>query len=183
MNRPPGAIEALDRLHQNREAMRALRESYRRSYPEWLAAADALTLALAAGMERSTAGTLHEVRWADIAPWVRLQVLDVWASWHEGTAETCPCWPVPQRLELVVTALWRPGLIACPDCARTLLRARGEADRTCDLCGHVVAGLDEGEPIYPRTLAYGHMLVSWGECPGCKTVPPGPARKGKGGRV
>ncbi|MEZ5184770.1 MAG: hypothetical protein R2720_03410 [Candidatus Nanopelagicales bacterium] len=179
--RPPGTIEALDLVMQDRRALRALRDAYRRNDPEWLAAADEFTRRIGQHMEQAP-GTLHEVRWADIPPWVRLQVLDVWASWHEGTAETCTCWPVPQNLETVVTALWRPGLVACPDCARVLLRARGDKDRTCDLCGHVVAGLDAGEPIYPRTLAYGHMLVSWGECPDCKTVPPGPVRGRRGGR-
>ena len=59
--------------------------------------------------------------------------------------------PNPDRPEPVFAAAWKPGLIVCALCT-PLLKLVGEADKTCDGCGHACAGVDVGDGICTVTV-------------------------------
>jgi hypothetical protein len=105
---------------------------------------------------------------ATLPEWLRLDLLTTWAAWSAGTGRTCMHSPHPDRPEPVSAAAWRPGLVACARCVHlTVLPPGSTADRTCDACGHVVAGLpDEG--ISPGRLTFGPMVYGYGVCPECR---------------
>lgn len=104
---------------------------------------------------------------ADAPEWLRLGALDTLRAWLDGTGRTCTHDPRPERPAPVLTAAWRPGLISCPSCAPFLLRLTGEADRRCDRCGHVVAGVEYGDGIHPSRLLLGAMVYLYGVCADC----------------
>jgi len=107
--------------------------------------------------------------------WVRLSVLDSLVRWFAGTADTCIHNPHPSRPQPVMSAAWKPGLVVCGRCTRLLgAPPDSEADRTCDACGHVVAGLDAGEPIYPFTVVCGLLMHAAGVCGDCRYWPTAP---------
>ncbi|WP_433465802.1 hypothetical protein [Spirillospora sp. CA-128828] len=100
--------------------------------------------------------------------WIRLSVLDTLVRWFAGTADTCLHNPHPSRPQPVASAAWKPGLIVCGHCTRLLgIGTDSEADRTCDACGHIVAG-DDTDPIYPFTVACGVLIHAAGVCANCR---------------
>lgn len=116
-------------------------------------------------------GKLGRLDHAALAGWVRLGVVSTWTAWSLGQGSTCMHAPSVDRPEPVFAAAWRPGLVACARCVHlTVLRPGSPADRTCDACGHVVAGIDHGEGIYPGRLQFGPMLYAYGTCDGCRPL-------------
>ena len=110
-----------------------------------------------------------EVTWArhrDVPEWIRLSVLDTACRFFAGRADTCMHQPVADHPEPVLAAAWRPGLVTCVHCEH-LFRLAGEADRRCDRCGHVCAGLP-GDGIHACRLMFGPLVYSYGLCAGCK---------------
>jgi hypothetical protein len=111
---------------------------------------------------------VEELDIARLPDWLRLDLLSTWSGWTSGTGRTCVHDPRPERPEPVFAAAWRPGLIACQRCIHlTVLRPGSKADRTCDCCGHVVAGLDQGEGISPGRLTFGPIVFGYGLCSSC----------------
>ena len=105
----------------------------------------------------------------DLPAWVCLGLLHALTAWLLGRGRTCLHSADPRRPRPVTAAAWRPGLVTCTDCAHLLaLRPGSAADRRCDGCGHVVAGADHGEGIYPANLAAGPFLYSLGVCADCR---------------
>lgn len=178
------AIEIADELYSIPEAVAALREITLRESPEWAAQVEALGRWMDERLPHGPEG-FNPGQWRDMPPWVRLQLLDTWLTWATGKATTCTHNPVVERPEPVTAALWRPGLVSCVPCSRHLLRLTGEADRTCDGCGRVVAGLELGDGIYPCGVMFGPLLLFWGACGDCRPRELAPVRGGrrrKGGR-
>lgn len=105
---------------------------------------------------------------ADVPDWLRLDLLTTITAWTAGRAHTCTHDPHPARPQTVYAAAWRPGLIACGQCIHLVcLQPGSRADRRCDRCGRVTAGLDDGDGIHPIRLQYGPILYAAGACTDC----------------
>jgi hypothetical protein len=103
-----------------------------------------------------------------VEDWLRLGLLDTLLAWLTGKGRrTCMHAPHPARPEPVYAAAYKPGLVVCAQCL-PMLRVSGEADRACDACGHVCAGLEHGDPCYPIVLALGPFTYAAGACPACR---------------
>jgi hypothetical protein len=109
-----------------------------------------------------------EITWArhrDVPEWIRLSVLDTVTRFFAGRADTCMHQPSADHPEPVLAAAWRPGLVTCTDCAH-LFRLAGDADRRCDRCGRVCAGLP-GDGIHACRVMFGPLVYAYGLCVGC----------------
>lgn len=172
----PSEVEQLDELYATPGMAATIRAQQRRHFPDEVArvekvAADVEAQLLAVGDRPDVLGA-GRVTWQSLPAWVRLQILDVALRWSRGQISTCRHSPDPTRPDPVVVGLWRPNLVSCPSCAPVLLRLVGEPDRTCDRCGRITAGPAAGDGIYPCTVSHGPMLISWGACGDCRTLPP-----------
>lgn len=98
---------------------------------------------------------------SELPHWLRLQVIDTLLAFLAGTATTCVHDPDAQHPRPIFAAAWKPGLIICAACGH-LLQTHGDADRTCDLCGHV------GDAIWPVSLGLGPLSYFAGLCGDCK---------------
>ena len=103
----------------------------------------------------------------DIDEWLRLGALDALASWIDGHGRTCMHAPDHRRPEPVFACAWKPGLVVCAACLY-LLDVTGPADRICDCCGHLCAGIDGGDPIYAGTAWLGELAYEFGTCGDCR---------------
>lgn len=110
---------------------------------------------------------LGYIHWSDIPDWLRLGLADAIRGYTDATARTCLHTPDPRHPAPVVAAAWRPGLVCCPPCAAMRLHLRGEADRRCDRCGRVVAGVEHDDGIHPVRIAYGPLIYLAGACGDC----------------
>jgi hypothetical protein len=131
----------------------------------------------------------------DFPGWLRLLILDAFAQWLTGKADTCRHNPHPSRPQPIVAAAWRPGLVACRLCTHLVHLPRGsDADATCDLCGHQCAGVPD-DPIYPSVVQLGPLMFMYGTCSACRpdhsalpvlprqrARPRGARGRGRGGR-
>jgi hypothetical protein len=116
-----------------------------------------------------TGGKTAELNPGDLPGWLRLSVLHAWSGFINSTADTCTHSPSWDRPEPVFAAAWRPDLIVCTSCLRLLHQKRGSvADRTCDGCGHVCAGPDEGDGIFPGSIRLGPLVYQYGACGTCR---------------
>ena len=115
---------------------------------------------------RDLGATIGGLDYTAVPDWLRLSLVDTWFAFVGGTADTCMHAPVISHPQPVVAAVWRPGLIACAACAH-LTKVTGEADRSCDRCARVCAGLDAGEGIHGCSISFGPLLYMFGLCPGC----------------
>lgn len=102
--------------------------------------------------------------------WLRLGALDAYLQWHRGQAKTCqhvlnPMSPMP-----VLTAAWKPGIVACEFCAPVLFKVWGDADKTCDGCGHI-CDVDNGDLIATTTVLLGSFGYQAGMCINCDSCP------------
>jgi len=113
-------------------------------------------------------GEVTELDFAAMPEWVRLPMLETYVGWCTGRGSTCIHAPAPDRPEPMFAVAWRPGLVACARCIHlTVLRPGSRADRRCDCCGRIVAGIEHAEGIHPGRLQYGALLYGWGACPDC----------------
>lgn len=172
-------LELVDELYSIPGAVAALNRHNPRTSPEWEAHVEAVSGWMEERLPRGPEG-FNPGEWAAMPLWVRLQLLDTWARWWQGSLTTCQHWPVPQHPQPVAAALWRPGLVSCLPCSSDLLRLAGDEDRTCDGCGRLTRGPEVGDGIYPCGVTYGPLLMFWGACRDCR--PPTPSRKGKRGK-
>ena len=106
---------------------------------------------------------------AGLPDWLRLGMLQAVAEWITGAVKTCMHSPDAWRPQPVAAAAWKPGLIVCTPCSFLLSVGHGSVkDRTCDGCGHVCAGPDAGDPIYPSSVSYGPLAYMVGTCGDCR---------------
>lgn len=132
------------------------------------AAAETVLLGHAIHQAPETSVTGHP---RDLPDWLRLGIADTYARWWTGQADTCLHAPHPARPRPVVAAAWRPGMVVCAPCGGLLGLPRGSTrDRTCDACGHVAAGADHGDPMYPITIASGPLTYLAGTCGPCRPI-------------
>lgn len=109
----------------------------------------------------------------DLPAWLRLSVLDAVASWANGVSSTCVHSPEPTHPQPVLSAAWKPRLVVCALCAPLLAQPRGSVkDRTCDSCGHVCAGPEAGDGIYPAMVQLGPLIHQYGVCTDCRVSVP-----------
>jgi hypothetical protein len=117
-------------------------------------------------MEEGALG--KRARWVDrtaLNDWVRLGMYDALCVWFSGKARTCMHQPTPESPEPVFSAAWKPGLIVCARCT-DLLVVTGDANMTCDGCGHLCQGMpDDG--IKPVTTFVGALGYQVGVCTRC----------------
>lgn len=150
-----------------------LRDRLRKLSPVWLddqtdaALTDAARVMAVA--HQAVGGVSRNVHLRDMPEWLRLNVLDAIGRFIAGDAETCVHSPHPARPQPVYAAAWRPGRVVCGRCTHLLELPRGSRrDRTCDRCGHVCAGFDEGDPIYPSLARFGLLIYQYGTCRDCR---------------
>lgn len=103
----------------------------------------------------------------EIDEWIRLGALDTLILWVDGRARTCMHSPDYRRPQPVFSCAWRPGLVVCMGCLH-LLNVAGEADKTCDRCGHICEGVDADDGIYTGTVWLGALGFQFGTCAGCR---------------
>lgn len=163
----------LDRLLAQPEG-RAWLKAARGRVPAWLRDQDDAATAEAVRFLEVAAKVLDtsvdDSTISELPGWVRLGVLHTYAAWQTSEGTTCMHAPHPARPEPVFAVAWRPGLVACRRCIHlTALRPGSVPDRTCDGCGHVAAGLEQGEGIHPCQVQYGPMVFGFGACAPCHT--------------
>ncbi|KAB2341879.1 hypothetical protein [Actinomadura rudentiformis] len=152
-------------------------------FPAWYrdqakAAVTQIATGLKNAAEHGTVDHTADMPAADHPGWVRLSVLDSLVRWFAGTADTCLHNPHPSRPQPVASVAWKPDLVVCGTCTHLLgVPADSTADRTCDACGHIVAGLEAGEPIYPFTVVCGVLMHGAGVCASCRYWQTTPTRK------
>jgi hypothetical protein len=105
-------------------------------------------------------------QYPNVPPWLRLSLVSTWSGFIAGTVNTCQHAPMidhPHRHSSRVAPK--------PDRLRAqrpphLTKPVGDADRTCDQCGHICGGLpDDG--IHPYSLSFGLLLHFFGLCANC----------------
>jgi hypothetical protein len=128
-----------------------------------LHAATGESVALVEAVEQAPA---RRVEASAIDGWLRLGLLDAFGRWASGAASTCMHAPSTRHPQPSWSCAWRPDVVVCTPCL-PLLRATGSMDRTCDRCGHVCAGLDQGDGIHAVTAWLGAFAYSAGACREC----------------
>jgi hypothetical protein len=107
---------------------------------------------------------------ADFPAWIRIGIIEALVTWLGDKARTCMHNPQPDRPQPILAAAWKPGLVVCKQCTHLLPFVRNSvADRTCDGCGHLCAGAEHDDPIYPSTVRFGVLTYMFGICENCKS--------------
>src|SRR5271165_2840053 len=156
--------EALSRLTAAQLA--AIKRVTNTAWADQLHTAQKESVALMEAAENMPGGS-RRLPHTDIDAWLRLGLLDTLCKWLDGTARTCMHSPDPRRPEPVWSAAWKPGLVVCAHCVG-LLKAVGDADRTCDVCGRVCAGVEHGDGIFTVTVWAAALAYSGGTCTACR---------------
>lgn len=156
-----------------RPELAPLAEKLRARSPKWFSdqydAAAAETRRGAEDLARSYEMKPGLAEPANLPAWLRLGLLQAVAEWVTGSARTCLHSPDAWNPRPVFVAAWKPGLVVCPPCGGLLSVGHGTVkDRTCDGCGHVCAGVDADDPIYPSSVSYGPLTYMLGTCSGCR---------------
>ena len=145
----------------------------RAAAPTWLTdQLDAAADQLHSGLRRAAAARDLTVL-DDLPPdkhpaWVRLSVCEALVVWAAGRGSTCLHSPDPRRPEPIGAAAWKPNLVVCGECTDLLALPRNStADRTCDACGTVTAGLEYGDGIWPSVAVCGILTFMFGTCRDC----------------
>jgi hypothetical protein len=135
------------------------------------ATADALSTVTAAARHLGADGVRGALP-RDIPDWLRLGVLDAFAGYLTGRADTCRHSPIASSPAPVFAAAWRPGVLSCQACCGYVFRLRAHSDRdaTCDSCGHRCAGVDAEDPIFPSLVQLGPLVYQYGTCTDCKPL-------------
>ncbi len=118
--------------------------------------------------ERWGGGDMIRSGASQVPEWIRLSVLDIWARFVNGEADTCrhnPTWDAPRP---IVASPWKPNLVTCGDCAHLFPPPRDSVDnRTCDKCGHI-ATFTDADLIYPCGVQLGQMWYQFALCGTCR---------------
>jgi hypothetical protein len=120
-------------------------------------------------------GPRVKTRGNDVLPdWMYGGHADVFEAWAFGRGRTCMHNPNFIHPQPVWACVWRPGLVVCTDCLYLFEAATMAEDRTCDGCGRVVGGPENGDPIYALVAQVDFMSFRGGACVDC--FPDGPKR-------
>lgn len=156
-----------------RPELAPLAEKMRARTPKWFSDQyDAAAADTNRGMESLAASygtTPGRAYPAGLPDWLRLGMLQAVAEWITGSARTCMHNPDAWHPQPVAAAAWKPGLVVCASCSFLFSVGHGSVkDRTCDGCGHVCAGPDADDPIYPSSVGYGPLAYMVGTCGDCR---------------
>ena len=170
------AVLAADELLCSPDRARIVAELRRRIPTAELDQLDAATrhvhLGLMATVVEGRAASIVALPPGEHSAWARLGALTALATWLAGQGSTCIHDPQPSHPQPILAAAWRPGLVVCASCTHLLkLPRNSEADRRCDGCGHLCAGVEEGDPIYRANLALGPLQYLSGACIDCRYWP------------
>lgn len=110
----------------------------------------------------------RETSMSQTPEWLRRKLLHTLAAWDIAQASTCLHDPSPKRPEPVFAVAWKPRLVVCAHCQHLLQPTTREMDTCCDRCGHICAGVDAADPIYPIAVVYNQLSFRAGVCTGCK---------------
>ncbi len=128
---------------------------------------DVTNLAHAVGTLIGAAESHHDI--GETPPWLRLELLTRVTAFVGGTADTCLHNPSPHQLQPVFAAACKPNLVTCGYCQHMLTMPRGStADATCDACGHICAGPEVDDGIYPGLTRMGLLIFTYGTCGRCR---------------
>jgi hypothetical protein len=163
----PGAAIAFDEI-LSRLTPELLAEIRRAAPVGFADQLDAATRAGISAVERCEGKPVLAVPRLAVPDWIRLGLLDTFLRWAAGSARVCMHNPDPRRPEPVFCAAWKPGLVVCGRCT-PMLRAIGDADKTCDCCGHVCGGVESDDPIRTVTVWLGGLAYQAGMCADCHT--------------
>lgn len=180
MNAAQGAL-ILERLLTDPKARGALQTLQNAATPQHVrdqidaTERDMATLARTVGSLMDGTEALHD--FADAPAWLRMELSTRVTALIDGTIDTCLHNPTPDEMRPVFAAACRPNLVACARCPHLLAMPKGSAaDATCDACGHVCAGPDVDDGIYPGMTRMGLLIFTYGTCRGCRpqyaTSPP-----------
>ncbi|MGH3783163.1 MAG: hypothetical protein ACRDRO_21695 [Pseudonocardiaceae bacterium] len=98
--------------------------------------------------------------------WLRLGVLDTLIRWLASQSSVCLHNPNPARVQPIMGAAWRPGLVTCGSCTHLFCLPHGSPqERTCDGCGHVT---DSPTGICPGLVHFGAFTYLFGVCTDCR---------------
>lgn len=134
-----------------------------------LAQADQVLAAQSVGLGLRIAAGDERVLCREVDDWIRLGLLDVLLQWVGGHSRTCMHAPHWRRPQPVFSCAWKPGLVVCIQCV-ALLKATGIADKTCDCCGHVCAGVEAGDAVWGGSVFIGELCYEFGTCADCRPV-------------
>lgn len=109
---------------------------------------------------------VRHLRTSDVDEWLRLGLLDTLLTWINGNARTCIHMPDPYSPESVWSCAWKPGLVVCTHCLH-LFKLAGDADKVCDCCGRIVAGIENDDGIFSLTVWIGALAYQAGACKDC----------------
>lgn len=134
---------------------------------------DAAAAELRAGIDRmisASGGDLVEDQGGDDLPrGMLLGVCVTVVGWRAGRGATCEHTADPRIAQPVLLAAWRPDLVVCTGCPHLLALPRGSAaDRTCDGCGRVTAGVEHGDGVCVGAVVAGSVTAMFGLCRECK---------------
>src|SRR5688572_19299880 len=131
--------------------LRAIREAQPSHHRDQIDAARRHTehsFQLLASLLRDSSETWTDL--TDSPTWLRLDILSRITGLINGTADTCRHGINPDQPQPVFAAACKPNLVACSHCLHLLAMPKGSrADATCDGCGHVCAGPEHGDGIFP----------------------------------
>ena len=164
-----GELEAMP-LEQAMEIVALVRELNELTDPghlDQVAAAADEALRLAPAVTGSHAPTPRPVPHTKTPGWFRLGALAALSGWYAGTGRVCMHDPTPRRPQPVVAAAWRPGLVVCAACVSLLAVHDPVANATCDRCGCVCAGPEQGDGIRASSLVVGPLTYRVGVCETC----------------
>jgi hypothetical protein len=83
--------------------------------------------------------------------------------------------PTNHNPQPVCACAWKPGLVVCtycipmPKATYRCSKRSATLDRTRDCCGHICAGVDAGDAIYPVTVWLGALAYQAGTCRDCRS--------------
>jgi hypothetical protein len=131
---------------------------------------------MAAHVFGSRGGQVIPTTAQEVSDPVLVTALDLLVRWGVpgGGVRTCLHGPHPLHPEPVIAAAWKPDVIVCADCTLLLnlgLRPESDADRTCDLCGHICSRVEDGDGIWATALVIGALTFFYGVCSDCREVP------------
>jgi hypothetical protein len=103
----------------------------------------------------------------DMPEWVHRGCCGAFDQWLDGKASTCIHAPVYSKPQPVWACAWKPGMVVCEQCLLLFNVATLAEDRTCDGCGRVVGGPENGDPMYSGGVGIDNFMFKVGMCGDC----------------
>lgn len=124
-------------------------------------------LAIATGYAAGPVSIMMPTTLLEDLPWAARGWHDTFEPWLRGEGRTCIHNPNLSHPQPVWGCAWKPGLVVCGECLHLFDVATMAEDRTCDGCGRVVGGPENGDPIYSTAVQHEFMAYRIGVCTDC----------------